>query len=387
MSRDSPGTPRPLPVRPNLQHLKAQAKDLVKAGAAKSISEAQFQVARLYGFASWPRLKAHIEALTTREAQPDQLTPTALVAAITMFLADQDLLTLTQIREALDHELTAAGPRALMRLHEGLLAETGWDFSPADPLAKRVHRVLADRLLEPGSTLVGIDHVHAIGPRPVVIVSNHLSYADANLIEILLQRSGGAALADRLVAIAGPKVYSSRKRRFSSLCFGTIKTPQSSAVSTDEATMSPRDVARAARQSIDVAHERLRLGDALLVFAEGTRSRTRALQGLLTGAARYLEGPDAWVLPVGIIGTDAMFPIGEDVLHRVRIEIQVGRPFAARVLQKLAGGDRQVMMNAVGLAIAELLPAAYRGAYRDGRAELAAAERVLVSARTQERGE
>jgi 1-acyl-sn-glycerol-3-phosphate acyltransferase len=171
------------------------------------------------------------------------------------------------------------------------------------------------------------------------------------------------------------------------LCFGTIKTPQSSAVSTDEATMSPRDVARAARQSIDVAHERLRLGDALLVFAEGTRSRTRALQGLLTGAARYLEGPDAWVLPVGIIGTDAMFPIGEDVLHRVRIEIQVGRPFAARVLQKLAGGDRQVMMNAVGLAIAELLPAAYRGAYRDGRAELAAAERVLVSARTQERGE
>lgn len=382
MSRDSTGTPRPLPVRPNLRHLKAQARDLVKAGAARSISEAQFQVARLYGFASWPRLKAHIEALSVLDAQPPRLTPTALVAAITMFLADQDLLTLADIREALDQELTAAGPPALVRLHERLLAETGWDFSPADPLAKRVHRVLADKLLESGSTLVGIDHVHALDRRPVVIVSNHLSYADANLIEILLQRSGAAALADRLVAIAGPKVYSSRKRRFSSLCFGTIKTPQSSAVSTDEATMSPREVARAARQSIDVAHERLRLGDALLVFAEGTRSRTRALQVLLTGAARYLEGPDAWVLPVGIVGTDAMFPIGEEVLHRVRIEIQVGCPFAGRILQQLAGGDRQVMMNAIGLAIAELLPSAYQGAYRDERAELAAAERVLIGART-----
>ena len=89
MSRDSTGTPRPLPVRPNLRHLKAQARDLVKAGAARSISEAQFQVARLYGFASWPRLKAHIEALSVLDAQPPRLTPTALVAAITMFLADQ----------------------------------------------------------------------------------------------------------------------------------------------------------------------------------------------------------------------------------------------------------------------------------------------------------
>ena len=55
--------PRPLPDRPNLRHLKDQAKDLLKAGAAASITDAQFQIARLYGFASWPKLKAHIDSL------------------------------------------------------------------------------------------------------------------------------------------------------------------------------------------------------------------------------------------------------------------------------------------------------------------------------------
>ena len=41
MSADSRDTPRPLPDRPNLRHLKDQAKDLQKAGDAKSIADAQ----------------------------------------------------------------------------------------------------------------------------------------------------------------------------------------------------------------------------------------------------------------------------------------------------------------------------------------------------------
>ena len=62
MSTDPHRAPRPLPDRPNLRHLKDQAKDLLKAGAAASLADAQFQIARLYGFASWPKLKAHVES-------------------------------------------------------------------------------------------------------------------------------------------------------------------------------------------------------------------------------------------------------------------------------------------------------------------------------------
>jgi hypothetical protein len=60
---DSAQELRSLPDRPNLRHLKDQAKNLLKAGGAESLADAQFQIARLYGFANWPKLKAHIESV------------------------------------------------------------------------------------------------------------------------------------------------------------------------------------------------------------------------------------------------------------------------------------------------------------------------------------
>ena len=53
----------PASRRPDLRHLKDQARDLLKTGAATSLADAQFRIARLYGFASWPKLKAHVESL------------------------------------------------------------------------------------------------------------------------------------------------------------------------------------------------------------------------------------------------------------------------------------------------------------------------------------
>ena len=54
---------RPLPDHPDLRHLKDQAKDLFKAGQAGSLTAAQLQIARLYGFSSWPKLAAHVAYL------------------------------------------------------------------------------------------------------------------------------------------------------------------------------------------------------------------------------------------------------------------------------------------------------------------------------------
>ncbi len=73
--------PRPLPVRPHLEHLRKQARRLLRAlregdGPARArfqqavmyppppaprLSDAQYAIAREYGFPSWPRLKHHVE--------------------------------------------------------------------------------------------------------------------------------------------------------------------------------------------------------------------------------------------------------------------------------------------------------------------------------------
>lgn len=56
---------RELPRRPSLDHLKKQAKELLRDLQAQqpnaSLTDAQHALAKEYGFASWPKLKAHVE--------------------------------------------------------------------------------------------------------------------------------------------------------------------------------------------------------------------------------------------------------------------------------------------------------------------------------------
>src|SRR4051812_40937418 len=63
MPADSVSPARQLPESPSLRHLKEQAKDLLRAGEAERLADAQFLLARQYGFPSWPKLKAHVESL------------------------------------------------------------------------------------------------------------------------------------------------------------------------------------------------------------------------------------------------------------------------------------------------------------------------------------
>lgn len=297
--------------------------------------------------------------------RPEHAVRDAVIGGILGFLGHQDLQTLGEIRASLETEVDAAGPEALLALRSRIMADHGWGYYPPDPLARRIHEVLAERFLDRASPLTDAHHLQPLTQAPVAIFSNHLSYADANVIQILLQRGGADALAHRLTAIAGPKIFSSQERRFSSMCFGTVKVPQSTDVSTGEAVLNARDVARAARHAIEVARARLDAGDALLLFAEGTRSRTGGMQPMLAAVARYLEAPDIWVVPAGLTGPEVLFPIDDVRVRRARAEMRIGQPFRAEALLTRAHGDRRLAMDAIGLAVAETLPPAYRGVYAD----------------------
>jgi 1-acyl-sn-glycerol-3-phosphate acyltransferase len=301
--------------------------------------------------------------MTPVNALRDDAIREALVNGILAFLADQDRLTLQEIRDALAREIDAAGPHALLELQARLTTDAGWDYYEPDPLVRRIHRLLGRRFLRAESRVMGGEFVAMVAQQPVAIFSNHLSYADANVIEVLLEREGGAELANRLTAMAGPKVFIERQRRFSSLCFGTIKVPQSSEVSSGEAVLPARDVARASRRAIEVARHRLEAGDALLLFGEGTRSRTGAMQPMLPGVARYLSVPGTWILPVALRGPEELFPVGDPALHAATVIMQIGLPIRAQALSERAGRDRRLIVDAIGLAVAGLLPDKYRGVY------------------------
>jgi hypothetical protein len=93
-------SPARLPVRPSLEHLRNQAKDLLRSWRAgdtaaevrvlahrpqattPSLADAQFTLAREYGFESWPKLVHHIEAVQSsgRLEQFEQLATDFLAA-------------------------------------------------------------------------------------------------------------------------------------------------------------------------------------------------------------------------------------------------------------------------------------------------------------------
>ena len=70
---------RNLPPHPDLEHLRKQAKELLhelkQENPALQLADAQHALAREYGFASWPKLKAYVESLLRDAASVEKENP------------------------------------------------------------------------------------------------------------------------------------------------------------------------------------------------------------------------------------------------------------------------------------------------------------------------
>ncbi len=60
---------RQLPEKPNLEYLKKQAKELLRSMRQGKLADAQHTLANEYGFATWAKLKSHVEALGLSPAE------------------------------------------------------------------------------------------------------------------------------------------------------------------------------------------------------------------------------------------------------------------------------------------------------------------------------
>jgi hypothetical protein len=178
--------------------------------------------------------------------------PTCLVSAPSWTRGDPELSAATAADLT---ELLASWSDSVAGSIRDALADLGAEqrVYAAHPVLRESARRRCRRLLA-GSTLDGAEHLaDAIAAGPTVVVCNHQSYIDSNAIDAILCDHGLEELADRLVSVAGPKVYEGLLRRLISTSLGTLPVPQSATL--DHTARRPaRDLARRSLEAVRQAH-------------------------------------------------------------------------------------------------------------------------------------
>lgn len=262
------------------------------------------------------------------------------------------------LRHALGSRVAVAGDAELEAMRRAFVeAGEGYRFYPAAPFARDMTRIFMAALTEQWR-IDGAEHLDrflAEGPRRRLIVCNHLSYTDTQVTDVVLARAGRAELAGRLVAVAGPKVYTTAWRRMAAVSLNTRKTAQSNAVATEQGALGARELAAVAFETIRDCERLMDEGWIVLLYPEGTRSRTGRLQPFLRASARYLSVPDLQVLVLAQTGTEDVYPIDSPVMYPRPVRLAFGEPFVAAAYPGKTGPSEEAWRR---LAVA--LPETHR---------------------------
>ena len=119
-----------------------------------------------------------------------------------------------------------------------------------------------------------------------------------------------------------------------------------------------RQRARSSMAALDTAAQLLDDGELLGIYPEGTRSRDGYLHKGHTGVAHLALQTGAPIIPVGLVGTDAVQPIGRSLPHRRgQISIHFGEPIdPVRYLGGAKRRRRQQLTSDVMASIATMTP-------------------------------
>jgi len=284
-----------------------------------------------------------------------ELGPQGLSAVLPSFLAEyiDDAAArernLARVTELVSGWSEATAAEVLQRL---VSLRAGDGVLLAHPACRELARVWTrDVVLDP--ELVGVDHLReAVERGPTVVLGNHLSYFDTSATDAALAWAGHADLADRLVAAAGPKVYEDTFRRIAAVCLNTLPVPQSSNLSHTR-KLDMRELARQARASLDGAQQAAGDGLVMLLYPEGSRTRTGRMGSFLRGVHRYLAVADELaVVPCAVDGTQSIMPLASHKLTPGPFRLAFGPP-----LRVGPDGTTREVLGATFAAVAELLPA------------------------------
>ena len=174
---------------------------------------------------------------------------------------------------------------------------------------------------------------------PFILASNHLSFIDSMAIPLMSPRRVGYLAKAEYFTTPGIAGWFTR----------TVFTALG-------ALPVERDTHRAAQAALDTAMSVLHAGGGFGVYPEGTRSRDGRLARGKTGVAWLALTADCPVVPVAILGTDRIQPIGSRWIHPHRFTVIFGEPLTFPEQRGMAsnGRARRVVTDRIMEAIADL---------------------------------
>jgi 1-acyl-sn-glycerol-3-phosphate acyltransferase len=225
-------------------------------------------------------------------------------------------------------------------------------ISPAR-VRKRAAAWLADYALKRFATIEinGTENLQAIKGSNAIFISNHLSNSDAIVLDHVLWSFNP-------VFLAGIKLTRESSSRLMLETFKTI----------------PIDPARADRQALVEAISAVKRGNSVLIFPEGTRSRTGGLIPGKKGVVLLAKMAGVPIVPVALEGTENLLPINDDDMsreffHPAKVKVTIGKPvfLPAQEPDQTKHQWEEGRLEFLMQQIASLLSPRYRGVYGESK--------------------
>ena len=197
-------------------------------------------------------------------------------------------------------------------------------------------------------TVRGLDRVPSKGG--VLLASNHLSFVDSVVIPVVVPRKVVFLAKSDYFTGSGVKGAMSRAW-FEGL--GMLPVD--------------RDDSKAALASLDTALQVLGRGDAFGIYPEGSRSRDGRLYRGRTGVAHLALTAGVPVVPVGLVGTERLQPVGARLPRLAKVSVTFGEPIqvAGEYDGMPSGKARRELTDRIMTGIQELTGQEEAGVYND----------------------
>jgi 1-acyl-sn-glycerol-3-phosphate acyltransferase len=185
--------------------------------------------------------------------------------------------------------------------------------------------------------------------RPIIFVCNHLSNSDGLVLDRVLKE-------EDVTFIAGVKLSNDP---ITNIGMNVVKTISIKPNSAD-------------KEALTKVIKTVKDGQNILIFPEGTRSRTGSMIEGKKGVLLIARLAKATIIPVGIWGSEKLLPINksgemsDESFQHAEVTVNIGKPIS--LVEKDKDEDKHLYedraLKSLMKEIAVLLPEDYRGVYR-----------------------